>query len=232
MKLHHLLPLVALVQAATGTSIFINNHNFETGGLADGLFNNNPGAVPTGWQLVTNGLGTGSFHGYFNPNDTAYLGTGGSPGTIGTMDGPNLFYFGSMIGGQGITQTLSSPFQANMDYDLTVAIGVRGGFQFMNGITMNLYAGTELIAARTISAASYASAQTAHTVRDFTLSYFWDDADAAFVGQALRIEFLETGTGSEVDIDNVRLTSIPEPGVAVLGAGAAAAGLLRRRRGA
>lgn len=228
MKLRHFLPVAILVQPLVATSVFIQNHDFETGGLADGSFSNNPGAVPTGWQLVNSA--DGNFYGYINPDDFSYVGTSGDPGTIGSMDGPNMFYFGSMAEGQGITQTLSSPFEANMNYDLTVAIGVRSGFQFMNGLTMNLYAGAELLAARTLAAADYASALTANTVRDFTLSYVWNDGDLAFVGQSLRIEFLETGTNAEVDIDNVRLTAIPEPGVLATGAGALALGMMRRRR--
>ena len=110
------IPILALpFGVAQAASIAITNHDFETDGVEDGTFTNSPGVVPTGWTTVGGDLGP--FYGYFNPTgDDAYIGatdTEPSGGTVGTMDGANVFYFGTATTGQGIAQTLSENFAAD-----------------------------------------------------------------------------------------------------------------------
>jgi hypothetical protein len=222
--------LIAIIgmSAAHAATLSIDNHDFETGGFSSDDFTSFPGEIPTGWSSST-GL-TGNFYGYYNPDDAGYIGTDGS-GTAGTMAGPNVFYFGSAVTGEGIYQVLSDTFEADTDYDLTVALGARdGGLAFTASLTMNLYAGSTLLATSTVR-----NTASDGSFSDFTLNYTYNGADAGLVGQNLKIEFLEDdsiATG-EVDIDNVRLTSnitsVPEASTSLMALGGAAV-LLRRRR--
>lgn len=225
-----LLSLIAIIGmgAAHAASLSIVNSDFETDGFGSDNHSRFPGVIPTGWSTST-GL-TGNFYGYYNPDDAGYIGTDGS-GTTGTMDGPNVFYFGSAVTGEGIYQVLSDNFEADTDYDLTVALGARdGGLAFTASLTMNLYAGSTLLATSTVR-----NTASDGSFSDFTLNYTYNGADAGLVGQSLKIEFLEDDTVAtgEVDIDNVRLTSsitsVPEASTSLLALGGAAV-LLRRRR--
>jgi hypothetical protein len=224
--------LVLPFGAAEAASVAIVNHDFETGGVADGSFTNSPGVVPTGWSAVGGDLG--GFFGYFNPTgDDAYIGatdTEPSGGTVGTMDGANVFYFGTATTGQGIGQTLSENFAANTTYALTVALGSRlDNTEFTANMTINLLAGSTVIATRTARNTAFDG-----SFADFTLDYTYSVTDSALVGQALGIQFLELDdvADGEVDIDNIRLTAVPEPAAFSLVAGTLAlAGLRRRRRG-
>lgn len=205
------------------TLIPITNPDFETGGrVSDGF--SSPGVIPSGWSGV--GGPGGAFYGYYNPDNSAYTGTAGNF-AIGTMAGPNTFYFGSAGDGQGIEQTLSTPFAADTSYTLTLAVGERKD-GFMASVQMDLFAGASLLATTTVHN------PTADTFADFSLTYNANPANNGLAGQALRIRFLEIDNrgpnGFEVDIDNVRLTSVPEPSTytVIFGSGLALAFALRR----
>ena len=223
--------LVARVNAQT--TITVANSDFETNGLADGGFSS--GVIPTSWSAVT--TLTGSFFGYFNPTASAYSGTTGSPGTNGTMSGPNIFYFGSAVTGEGIQQTLAANFTANTNYTLTVAVGTRAGNLANTGFLDLL-----LLAGSTVIASTSARNLTADSFADFSLNFDALAAGSTFnsvLAQALTIRFVENdtslpGTVFEADIDNVRLTSVtavPEPATyALLALGALSVFVLRRRK--
>lgn len=209
----------------------INNADFETGGLADGAFSNGPGVAPSGWTLVTNGTSVGTFFGYFNPLNAAYLGTTGLPGSPASMSGPNVFYFGDLGNLQGISQVLTSTFDNSTTYALTVALGTRVGYTSMANFQMSLYAGSTLVTSSTILASNYATASTAGTFNDYTLTYTAGTQNlSALQGQALKLVFLQSGTGGEVDIDNIRLSAVPEPATWGLAAGGLAGTVLLVRR--
>lgn len=234
--IHRALRVAALSLAFAGligaraASLTVVNSDFETGGFATDAFSNNPGVIPSGWSAA--GATTGLFFGYLNPNDAGYPGTTGANAVTGTMSGGNVFYFGSMVTGQGIQQTLSATFEADTDYELTVALGARiGNLANTASLDMRLLAGTTVIASGTVR-------NTANngTFSDFNLVYAYTAADTELIGQHLVIQFLENdivATG-EVDIDNVRLTSVPvsvpEPSSVALAAGLAAAVVCARRR--
>jgi multisubunit Na+/H+ antiporter MnhB subunit len=145
------------------------------------------------------------------------------------MDGPNVFYFGSLEDGQGIQQTLTETFALNYIYTLTVARGTRNSI-YNNTLRMELLAGTTVLATRDVAPG------TPGTFEDYSVSYDFaigenNTLNAGLVGQALTIRFLEVGANFEVDIDNVRLTMVPEPTTSLLLA-LGAMFVLRRRRSA
>ena len=208
--------MAPLAEAAT---ISIVNGDFETGGLADNSNSAFPGVIPTGWSAVPGAGPSGSFFGYYNPiNDAGgYVsGVSGSPGITGTMAGPNVFYFGSSTNGQGIQQTLSATFLANTDYTLTVARGTRNSI-FNNSLRMQLLAGSTILTTRDVAPEPVGSRGT---FLDYSTTYSYSASNVGLVGQALTIRFLEIDNPgnpqAEVDIDNVRLSSVPEPSSASL----------------
>ena len=228
---------LALVASGRAVTISIVNGDFETGGLADNSNSAFPGVIPTGWSAVPGAGPGGSFFGYYNPiNDPGgYVsGVSGSPGATGTMAGPNVFYFGSATNGQGIQQALTATFLANTDYTLTVARGTRNG-DYNNTLRMMLLAGSTVLTTRDVAPEP---AGSRGTFLDYSTTYTYSAANAGLVGQALTSRFLEIDNavglkGGEVDIDNVRLSGVPEPSAAsliILSAGALLA--LKRRRGA
>ena len=233
-KALQILTLVGLTgSAGWAATIAITNYDFETGGLADNSNSAFPGVIPTGWSAVPGAGPSGSFFGYYNPiNDAGgYVsGVSGSPGITGTMAGPNVFYFGSSTSGQGIQQTLSATFLANTDYTLTVARGTRNGI-YNNTLRMMLLAGSTVLTTRDVSPEPSGSRGT---FLDYSTTYTYSAANVGLVGQALTIRFLEIDNPgnpqAEVDIDNVRLSFVPEPSSASLLVLGLAAVLARTRR--
>ncbi|MFH1500064.1 MAG: hypothetical protein ABII82_19840 [Verrucomicrobiota bacterium] len=228
------LPLIAAValiasQPLAAADITVINGDFETGGFLSDGFSNNPGGIPTGWSAI--GAFNGAFFGYLNPDNGHYTGTTGGSSTVAGMNGANLFYFGTATTGQGIQQTLSAVLQEGFSYDLTVALGARkGGETFTASLDMRILAGSTVIAQQVVHN------DTADSFADFTLSYVYNPADSALLGQDIIIQLLEEDgvQAGEVDIDNVRFTAaMPEPAAAGLVAGLFALGLfagIRRRR--
>ena len=242
MKLFRLLCLLGVLMLPTlgrAATLTIANFDFETGGLTvDGGFSNGAGAViPTGWQAVPGSAPAGGFYGYFNPvNDSGgYIsGVSGTPGVTGTMAGPNVFYFGSAVNGQGIQQTLSSNFSLSTDYTLTVARGTRNS-NFNNSLRMQLFAGSTLLTSRDVAPEPSGSRGTfLDYSTTYTASAANNTANAGLVGQSLIIRFLEIDNPgnpqAEVDIDNVRLNAVPEPSSAAMLLVGMAALLSRRNR--
>jgi len=115
-----------------------------------------------------------------------------------------------------------------------VARGTRNG-DYNNTLRMMLLAGSTVLTTRDVAPEP---AGSRGTFLDYSTTYTYSAANAGLVGQALTIRFLEIDNavglkGGEVDIDNVRLSGVPEPSAAsliILSAGALLA--LKRRRGA
>lgn len=224
--------LLALGASGWAATLTIANYDFETGGVGDGSFS--PGVIPTGWVAMPGAAPGGSFFGYFNPvNDAGgYVsGVSGTPGVTGTMAGPNVFYFGSSSSGQGIQQTLAATFAANTDYTLTVARGTRNS-NFNNTLRMSLLAGSTVLTTRDVAPEPSGSRGT---FLDYFTTYTYSAADAGLVGQALIVRFQEIDNPGnpqfEVDIDNVRLSAVPEPdSAALLGLAGVTLFLCRRQK--
>jgi hypothetical protein len=204
-----LISAFVIFGATSQASISINNYDFETGGVPDGFFSNNPAVVPTGWNITPVGA-AGAFYGYLNPQDDIYPGTTGLPGVTGTMAGPNVFYFGDLQRGFGLSQTLGANFAFETNYDLTVAWGIRLQTQFAADLRMTLSVAGNILADRTYLANDYKTTY-AGTFFDVTLPYAWNASHSPLVGSPLTITFFEEGENFELDIDNVRLTSSPVP---------------------
>lgn len=224
-----LLLTAPLAASAQTTSLGVTNFDFETNGLADGGFST--GIIPTGWNAIPGNAPSGGNYGYFNPQDSAYTGTTGTPGTIGTMSGPNVFYFGTSTTGQGIQQTLATNFALNTSYTLTVSVGCRNNVTFQAGLTMQLLAGSTVLATNTFFNS------TAGTFADYAVSYAGSgNTNSGLVGSPLVIRFSEydqNATVAEADMDNVRVvtTTVPEPSTwAALLVGAGLLGAFTRRR--
>lgn len=213
--------------AASASNIAIVNADFETGGFGIDAFSNNPGVIPAGWSAV--GPINGAFYGYYNPDNAAYDGTTGS-GVGANMSGPNVFYFGSAATGQGIQQTLAETFSANTAYSVVVAVGSRNNAgAFTASLDVVLLAGATQIASATFRNTAFDG-----TFADYSLEYAYTPAHFGLIGQPLTIRLLENNSVSagELDIDNIRMTAIPEPASAalLLGLGALGLGVTRRRR--
>ena len=210
--------LSSVSTAVLADPISVLNHSFE-----------NPVQSGPGYQAppgITSWVTTGSEEaGVWNP---------------AIFPGLPLSYFfstalpdGSQIGytnGGTIAQTLGTSYVADgSTYSLTVAFGVRlddlaGKPRIPTNVTMQLYAGTTatIVATQAIDFSSI----TQGTFKDFTLSY---SADSSSNGNAIGILF--TSTGNQLDIDNVRLNNVPEPGTLILlGSALAGIGMARRRK--
>ena len=232
LLLASLLLTAPLALRSQTTSLAVTNFDFETGGgLVDGGFSS--GTIPTGWSAIPGNAPTGSYYGYFNPDDKGYTGAGGTPGTIGTMSGPNVFYFGSCATGQGIQQTLGSTFALNTTYQTTFSLGCRNDPTYQASISVQLLAGSSVLASGTFLNS------TADTFADYAITYAASTANTSLVGMPLTVSFAEydqNGTVTEVDLDNVRVTAtavVPEPStwtLLSLGVVGACAVALRRRR--
>ncbi len=229
------LGLAALAPITHATSLTIVNSDFETSGFLFDLHDHDPGFVPIGWTAV-NGFITGTHFGYFNPANDTYLSTTGGSAVAANMSGPNVFYFGSAVTGQGIQQTLVDTFAANTDYSLTFALGSRvGSTAFTAELDVRLLAGSTVIATDTFRNTAFNG-----TFADFSLNYTATAGDSALAGQALTIQFLENESvfSGEVDIDNIRMSStpsasaVPEPSTyaAIFGVLALGAAAYRRRQ--
>ena len=176
--------------------------------------------------------------GYFNPNGiTSWVTTGEASAWNPTLT-PSPSYAltwgatplpdGNQIAfstGGTIAQTLGTNYATGSLYSLTVAFGNRlDGPYIPTGVTMQLFATNtgSIVATQAIDVSSI----TRGTFKDFTLSY---TADGSSNGKAIGILF--TSTGQQLDIDNVRLNNVPEPGTLILlGSALAGIGMARRRK--
>ena len=211
--------LSSISTAAIAGPITVANYSFE-GPVQGGAGFQNPTGI-TSW--VTTGAGE---VGVWNPALTVLAYSPSIPYFSTAMpDGVQIGY--SNLG--TIAQTLTATYESGYQYNLTVAVGLRnlaggGPNQYIPATaTMELFAGTttNIIASLPIPVGSIARG----TFQDFTLSV----AGGAWNGQAIGILF--TSGGEQLDIDNVRLNSVPEPGTLILLGGALAGiGMVRRRK--
>jgi hypothetical protein len=159
-----------------------------------------------------------------------------SPSYITNADGDQVGYLFA-LGGVGLYQELDDVYQAGLSYHL--AVGLRGGGFIGEGDTLELslyYRDNQDVVV------PIATSAVAYNLADFPPSTLLIDRmvhlpevgpDDAWAGRNIGIQFLATsGAGNGYwDLDNVRLTAVPEPGsVGLLVLGAATMFLWRRRR--
>jgi hypothetical protein len=185
--------------------------------------------------------------GYFDPatdnftwNQAAgvFLNTpAGASDHINNLDGNQAAYLLSFPG-NGITQDLSTPFTAGDSYDLTAGVIGSPGLTASDTLDLILYyrGGSNNIVPVGDTTITFSPALFPNLNN---LVYFSVELPAvqpanASNGHNIGIEIIaNNGEGSGFwDLDNVQLTSVPEPATGVFLAPAAAALLLCRRRSA
>lgn len=188
--------------AFSPSGLAILNHNFEIDGLDEGLYST--GVIPTGWSPYD--LAGAGYYGYLNPTAGLFTGAAGNS-AAGTMDGPNVFYFGSAVSNQGIQQALANLFLQDTDYILTVAVGSRFGSPNTASLKMELLAGNEVFASSTVLNS------TPDSFVDFSLRYSATPVNNHLAGMPLTIRFTEVDPAAglyELDIDNVRVDAFAQ----------------------
>jgi len=223
-------------------NIPVDNHGFEDPVLADGDWS---------WSMDDQGwgyFGNDGYQGSWNVETGDFPGEAPEGQNVGWAEGEGLH--------GGFAQVLTDPdavLKEGMTYELTVEVG--------NGLTSDPFGGyqVQLLAGGTPhtpgTGGDYTGAVTGGTLlaeddnsltiadgtfETSTVTYTYDPAHAALLGQPLQIRLLAYAASDEVEFDNVRLTAtpvgaageIPEPatmamlGLAVCGLG----GYVRKRR--
>jgi hypothetical protein len=192
-----------LVQPATATTITFDDLTDTSGGFGGTpIPNGYQGLNWTNWSVLNTGLFT-----------TNFLGGNPSGALPGTVSPPNVAY--NLTGGEAIFSS-STPFTFN-SADLTalwndnLQVTVTG---LLDGVTKD-----------TITLSPSATAAALETFNWANIN----EVDLLAVGGTPHAGY--SGAGTQVLIDNLTVTPTPEPStLAILGAGLAGLGLLRRRR--
>jgi hypothetical protein len=159
-----------------------------------------------------------------------------SPDHITNVDGDQVGYLFALPG-VGLYQDLDVTYQAGLSYHLT--LGMLGGGLIAEGdsFEISLFYRDDANVAMPL-----AISPVVFTFEEFTTTTLLIDqgvslaevqSDDAWVNRNIGIQFLSTsGEGAGYwDIDNVRLTAVPEPGTwALLALGAGALALAQKRR--
>jgi len=169
---------------AGAAEVAIVNPSFEEPVKADGDYSLDLSDCP-GWSLFDNGQ-TGGSIGVWNITNASYGGN--------APEGENIGY----VTKYGFAQVLTETLTAEMSYILTVEVGNNQAFAW-TGYKVQLLAGETLLAEddNTVAVAS-------DTFETSTVTYDYDPADSALVGQPLQIRLLCIDE-NEVDFDNVKL---------------------------
>ena len=158
----------------------------------------------------------------------------GQPDHIDNVDGDQAAYLFT-LSEVGFTQELTETYQAGMSYDLTVGILGGGGIVDGDSFLIGLYyldAGNPVTIASTQITYSLASFPTVTHLNDYSISLSDVQVTDAWEGEQIGIELRSlVGTGSGYwDLDNVRLTAVPEPSTLGLLAVGLGGGFLLARR--
>lgn len=205
-------------------SLAPKNGNLESNtALADGgvaTINTSATASPSviGWRALANSgeaVADGSC-GYYNPNDSFYLGTadsGSNGGVLPNMSGRHIAFLFSSTAGSHFLQTRRAILAAGRTYTLTTALGVRGNGNTFGGALVELLADGAVIGSRTITLADLHAANGGNATGKFTdVALTVSTGSTVTPGQSLAIRIRKTGgTGTYLDFDHVRLTSALTP---------------------
>lgn len=189
----------------------------------------NAEGTPSGWSTVGTAEG-----GVFSPSESInYAIANDTPTPIGTMSGGDAYYgFGN--NGDGIYQTTGAVLTTSTQLQLTVSLGARADQALGQSGTLTL----ELLASSgsglgTVLASQDVINTVGGTFSDFSLNYSYTSANSSLLGENIQVAFVSDNSATYAsDINNVRLTAVPEPRTycVIAGVGAfLAVGLGRRR---
>ena len=231
--------LVLCSEAAEAAAISVPNFSFQEPDAVDGgsVAASNGGAQVSGW---TYNQGTSIGGGVFNPQDAAYPGTTGSPGTLSSpAEGEQVLFINFQNStANGSTGSFISTLPVatavpELLYELTVAIGDRGDAAGPGAVDPNINPDLVIIELLldgvTRAIASHDGPFGDGTFIDLAASFLAIDDD---LGKDLQIRLTHTlnsagGADSftgfvQANFDNVRLTAtpattaVPEPSTALL----------------
>ena len=220
--------LLALSASAGAYDVAIQNAGFEDPVLTEGNYNYE---VP-GWDTFGPGGGSGCwnpdadgavFYGYLGiaPEglNVAWIESGWEDNTPNDPDDDD---FTNVDG--GLAQVLTETLAAGMTYTLTVEVGNSYYYAWGEGYKIQLLAGDTLLAQDDNSLTP-----AIDTFETSTVSYTYDSAQSALLGEPLEIRLLAKPGNGELDVDDVRLDAVPEPvTLTLLGLGGLM--LVRRRK--
>ena len=224
------LALLTLLTLPSGAAVVLN-HSFEADSVNDGNFT---GSLSS-WTVVSSGGAPGPGYGTYNPAESDFTGAAGGGTPLGA-DGTNVLttYTDNDAGAYaGVSQEITgTTLTAGNTYTLTVAIGDYKGLTPTNWhlaiSTSSMSVGTYLT-----NFSGLGTSLTDDQFNDFSVSYTATGLEPQ-IGEDLKITLWGQnddgiGGGTHVPFDNVRVTAVPEPSVALLG-GIGLLSLLRRRR--
>jgi hypothetical protein len=145
----------------------------------------------------------------------------GSPEHIDNLDGDQAAYMFTLPS-VALFQELDTAFQAGLSYDLKVGVLGAGGIAEGSSFAVSLYyrdgANQPVTLAATPITYTASLFPLGKHMIDFELSLSAAQPGDAWVGRNIGIQLLSTfGTGAGYwDLDNVRLTAVPEPAAAGL----------------
>jgi hypothetical protein len=232
---------------ANAGSITVPNFSFESQ-VAGQPFYANPQI--DSWQKAPQ-------PGYFDPNifqvtwdqtaGTFFDAAPGNPSPILNLDGAQGAY---LLGFPGVslfqdynttdwnhptpTHAFDATFEVGKSYQLTIGVLGKGGLTDGSTLMLGLYYGNSSnpqTVGSTFAVYSAATFPTVTNLVDFTVNVPMVQASDAWAGQHIGIEIINLGGPSAGywDLDNVRLTSVPEPAVGTLVLGALGVWVARRR---
>lgn len=207
---------------AVASSISITNPSFETVANVSGCSSSN--TLVSGEFISTDFLGSGCQ--YSDPFNGTWTVSGDVgvwyPGASsyypsGAPDGTNIAFANN----GSISQTLSSATAQLGTYTLTVDIGGRCGTAPINNYTVELFAGSNMIASD--SSNSLVPSLTGSGCGNFLLDTLTGNVTGSLVGEPLKIVLSATGSGdtTQAAFDDVTLNfqsaaTVPEPSSALL----------------
>jgi hypothetical protein len=176
-----------------------------------------------------------SSFGYASQTMGVFLNTGTDAADHITNLDQNQGAFMFAVPGLSLSQTLSTTYEVGQHYILTTGIQGGGGMPVGFPMEMELYyldGGGNQVPVAT-STVLNSNAGTITFLPDQTLTSAAVGAGDAFAGKNIGVSFIQTNNGGQAywDLDNVRLTAVPEPGtVALLAAGSLGLLAFARRR--